>query len=189
MKNNSIIVFFAILVLANLVYGQSGGSTTTPSPVTTVPSAPTTTAPPTTAPLPSIASCISQYCTATASDYLDCRAKCAGVPNPSESDIDKTNSCLSKCNQTSPDYESCREECLGNYYTTSAVFTSTTPNTNKQNTNAPTGSGGSGPSGEPPATTATPSATSSSNSFISQNLYSLILLGICMVAGILGISL
>ncbi|CAG8457503.1 10490_t:CDS:2 [Diversispora eburnea] len=182
MKNNSIIVFFAILVLANLVYGQSGSSTTS-SPATTVPAAPTTTAP-----LPSIASCISQYCVATASDYLDCRAKCAGVPNPSESDIDKTNSCLAKCNQTSSDYESCREECLGNYYTTSAVFTTSTPNTNKPNTNGPTGSGGPNPS-EIPTTTATPSATSSSNSFISQNLYSLILLGICMVAGILGIGL
>ncbi|RHZ53298.1 hypothetical protein Glove_443g73 [Diversispora epigaea] len=186
MKNNSIIVFFAILILANLVYGQSGSTTSSSSPALT-------TVPATYTPSPNaIDQCIKTYCDATSDDYLDCRAKCAGVPNPNPSDIDATNACLAKCNQTNADdYKTCQDKCFEIYYTSSAVFTPKATGTNSPGgsiTNTPTNGGTPGGS-DVPTGTSTPPTTSSSNSLISLNFYPLILLGISMVVGIFGVGL
>ncbi|RHZ66124.1 hypothetical protein Glove_309g147 [Diversispora epigaea] len=115
MKNNSIIIFFAIFIFVNLVYGQSGSTTTstaTPSPN-------------------AIDQCIKTNCDASSDDYLDCHANCAGVPNPNPSNIDATNACLAKCNQTNADdYKSCQDKCFAIYYTaasTIATYTASAP--------------------------------------------------------------
>lgn len=58
---------------------------------------------------------------------LDCRAACAGVPNPSTMQVNATNNCVAACNQTNvQEYALCTQNCINNNFNQAAPSTNTT---------------------------------------------------------------
>src|SRR3954470_19906456 len=90
MKTKSNIVFLLLLLLITLsiVRAQDGTPTAAETPAgETPPAAPAESNP--------VEDCINlRQC---AEDDLDCRAKCAGVPNPTEKQVNDTKTCLDAC--------------------------------------------------------------------------------------------
>ncbi|KAG9299413.1 hypothetical protein G9A89_009365 [Geosiphon pyriformis] len=66
---------------------------------------------------------------------LDCRAKCAGVPNPTKTHIDITNDCIKQClpknatsnSVTNQEYEDCSRKCIKENFIINTQTTSTPP--------------------------------------------------------------
>jgi hypothetical protein len=101
--------FTAILAVAALAMGAV--AQTTPSETATeTPSAP---AVPVVQP-PSkneIEKCIEER--NCAPDDISCRAKCAGVPNPSEEQVNRTNACAAGCDKSDTEaYAACVDKCI-----------------------------------------------------------------------------
>src|SRR5438270_512472 len=81
-SNTSIIVILALFVLFSVVSGQTSSSTAS-SPETTSTNA--------------IEQCIKDKGCNNSDQH--CRAQCASVPDPSNSDAKNTDDCVSKCDQ------------------------------------------------------------------------------------------
>lgn len=80
---------FLLLLLLSIVRAQNGVPTAgTPTPT----AAPTPTASPTSN---GIETCLE---ISQCGDDQACRAKCAGVPNPTEQQVNDTKTCIEKCN-------------------------------------------------------------------------------------------
>ncbi|CAG8794719.1 5812_t:CDS:2, partial [Racocetra persica] len=111
-----------------------------------------------------------------------CRARCAHVPNPSNQDVNATNSCIAACpNNTTEAYQTCRDNCILQYYSQptsypqSAVAVAPTPT----NPSAPSGTNANMSSTGKP--TSTPNPISAASQFKS-NLYFALFLAILAAA-------
>ncbi|CAG8452654.1 uncharacterized protein OCT59_006516 [Rhizophagus irregularis] len=110
MKKGTIFVSLLLLLLS-IVRAQDGAPTAgTPTP--------------TASPAPNgIETCLE---ISQCGDDQACRAKCAGVPNPTEQQVNDTIACIGKCNPADPNYAACRDSCIDTYYNPKPTFTSST---------------------------------------------------------------
>ncbi|GBB85104.1 hypothetical protein RclHR1_11690001 [Rhizophagus clarus] len=116
MKRGQILVFLLLLLLLNIVRAQDGtptGETPVVAPTPTASSAPN-----------GIETCLE---ISQCGDDQACRAKCAGVPNPTEQQVNDTRTCIENCAPTDPSYVTCRNSCIDTYYNPKPSFTSTIP--------------------------------------------------------------
>lgn len=184
--NNLIIPFLTILfTLMAFVNCQSTGTTDTANTVT-----PTPTGSPN-----KIQQCLDQN---NCGNDQACRAKCAGVPDPSESSVNATNDCVAKCNQSDPQeaYKACVNNCYQAYYfpsSTSPTETAAPSGVSTANTasttGGPSGSASGSASGSSPSGSTTPKPVSAAASlrYQPENLYPLMVLVISVIAGMLGV--
>ncbi|RGB33169.1 hypothetical protein C1646_705136 [Rhizophagus diaphanus] len=116
MKKGTIFVSLLLLLLSIVRAQDSAPTAGTPTPT----AAPT----PTASPTPNgIETCLE---ISQCGDDQACRAKCAGVPNPTEQQVNDTIACIEKCNPADPNYATCRDSCIDTYYNPKPTFTSST---------------------------------------------------------------
>ncbi|RIA97707.1 hypothetical protein C1645_751802 [Glomus cerebriforme] len=138
METKSIVVFLLLLLLS-MVRAQDGAQgTPTVEPATTPTSSPN-----------DITTCLElRQC----GDNQDCRAKCAGVPNPTEKQVNDTIACIESCTPSkysvlknffkkifinffynklaNPSDTTCRDSCIDTYYNPKPTYTTTAITTN-----------------------------------------------------------
>ncbi|CAG8576884.1 3280_t:CDS:2 [Paraglomus occultum] len=155
-------------------------STTPAEPAATTSTIGTTT---TTAPDP-IAQCIEQR--QCGSDQK-CRAECAGVPDPTDTQANATNYCVEMCNSTSTDpqaYKNCQDNCITSNYLASATLPTGTSATGTTTSGSPASPSATNSAANSTADS-TPSSALSSHRMESLgiNLFSVLILWICFAAG------
>ncbi|CAG8622697.1 12996_t:CDS:2 [Ambispora gerdemannii] len=192
MKSNTFAILLAFLAIVALANAQNSTNTTATS--TTAAAAPASTEE------NKIAKCLKDN---NCAGNLDCSAKCAGVPNPSRQDVNSTNDCVAKCNSTLPDanaYKTCLNGCItNNYFDPSKTAVSVPSNTGTSDSSNKTGTSGSGNNTSTGSSSnSSPSSSSSSSSsnhafntpsIYSSSVYSVAMLLICVVAGLMSVGL
>ncbi|CAG8621974.1 3493_t:CDS:2 [Dentiscutata heterogama] len=111
MKTLSIIIisfiFFSALVRAQSETAANPAAAASPATSTSAPD--------------QISQCIQKY--GCSNSDINCVAWCAGVPNPSQQDVNATNDCISNCpNTTTAGYQSCVSGCINSHYNQPSAF-------------------------------------------------------------------